>query len=372
MNSWNLRDKVCIAGVGTTPNGNFPETDSYGLGAQALLAALDDAGLSHRDIDGLLVCRIPSYEQFALMTGINPRYCLPVHMAGRFSAVSVMQATEAIVTGVADTVAIVYGNNGRSNKMNYGGGEGWQWNPWGMTSPGATHAMMYRAYMNQFGVGTEPLADVAMAFRKHALLNPAAVMQKPITFEDHQNARPICEPLHLLDYCQINDGGVALILTSTERAKDMRRPPVYVSGYARHDVFDRAEPRLDYWHPVLQKVASEVYERAGISREEIDGLMIYDNFTPTVLFTLEGLGFCEQGTAAAFVANGSLELGRGRWPTNTDGGHLSNSYMQGWGLIAEATRQLRNNCGARQIPNARAIQYGCATNISTSIIFRRD
>jgi len=372
MNSWNLRDKVCIAGVGTTPNGNFPETDSYGLGAQALLAALDDAGLSHRDIDGLLVCRIPSYEQFALMTGINPRYCLPVHMAGRFSAVSVMQATEAIVTGVADTVAIVYGNNGRSNKMNYGGGEGGQWNPWGMTSPGATHAMMYRAYMNQFGVGTEPLADVAMAFRKHALLNPAAVMQKPITFEDHQNARPICEPLHLLDYCQINDGGVALILTSTERAKDMRRPPVYVSGYARHDVFDRAEPRLDYWHPVLQKVASEVYERAGISREEIDGLMIYDNFTPTVLFTLEGLGFCEQGTAAAFVANGSLELGRGRWPTNTDGGHLSNSYMQGWGLIAEATRQLRNNCGARQIPNARAIQYGCATNISTSIIFRRD
>jgi len=372
MSGWNLRDKVCIAGVGTTPYGSFPDNDSYGLGAQAMFSALDDAGLEAGDVDGLLVCRIPSYEQFALMTGINPQYSLPVNMAGRFSAVSVMLATQAIATGAAKTVAIVYGNNGRSNRMFYGGGEGGAWNPWGMTSPGATHAMMYSAYMHQFGVGTEPLADVAMAFRKHASLNPDAMMRKPITFEDHQSARPVCEPLKLLDYCQINDGGVALILTSAERAKDLRKPPVYVSGYARHDVFDQAEPRLDYWNPVLSKVASEVYARAGISRDEIDGLMIYDNFTPTVLFTLEGLGFCKQGEAPAFIANGTLELGRGRWPTNTNGGHLSDSYMQGWGLIAEAARQLRGDCGARQIKDARAIQYGCATNISTSIIFRRD
>jgi len=115
-----------------------------------------------------------------------------------------------------------------------------------------------------------------------------------------------------------------------------------------------------------------VYERAGITRDEIDGLMIYDNFTPTVLFTLEGLGFCKPGTASEFVKNGTLELNRGRWPTNTNGGHLSDSYMQGWGLIAEAALQLRGECGARQIPNARAIQYGCATSISSSIIFRRD
>jgi acetyl-CoA acetyltransferase len=372
MDDWDLRDKVCIAGVGTTAYGSFPEDDSYGLGAKALVAALADAGLKHGDIDGLLVCRIPSYERFAQMTGINPEYCLPIDMAGRFSAVSIMLAAQAIATGAAKTVALVYGNNGRSNRMYYGGAEGGQWNPWGMTSPGATHAMMYRAYMDKYQVGTEPLGHVATAFRKHASLNPAAMMRKPITMEDHQSARPICEPLKLLDYCQINDGGVALILTSADRAKDLRKDPVYIAGYSRRDVFDQAAPRLDFWYPVLQQISKEVYARAGISREEIDGLMIYDNFTPTVLFSLEGLGFCGQGESPDFVKDGTLEVNRGRWPTNTNGGHLSDSYMQGWGLIAEAARQLRGECGARQIPDARAIQYGCATNISSSIIFRRD
>jgi acetyl-CoA acetyltransferase len=297
---------------------------------------------------------------------------MPIDIAGRFSAVAVMLAVQAIVTGAAKTVALVYGNNGRSNRMMYGGAEGGQWNPWGMTSPGAIHAMMYRAYMEQYGADTEALGHVAVAFRNHACLNPAALMKKPITLDDHRNARPICEPLKLLDYCQINDGGVAMILTSAEHAKDLRKPPVYISGYSRRDVFDQATPRSDYWYPPLQEIAGEVYERAGISREEIDGLMIYDNFTPTVLFTLEGLGFCKPGTAGEFVKNGTLELNRGRWPTNTNGGHLSDSYMQGWGLIAEAALQLRGEGGARQIPNARAIQYGCATSISSSIIFRRD
>jgi acetyl-CoA acetyltransferase len=372
MNSWDLRDKVCIAGVATTPYGSFPESDSYGLGADALKLALADAGLERDDIDGLLVCRIPSYERFALMTGINPQFCLPIDMAGRFASVSVMVAAQAIATGAAKTVALVYGNNGRSNRMYYGGAEGGQWNPWGMTSPGATHAMMYRAYMNQFNVCTEPLGHIAVAFRKHASLNPAAVMRTPITLDDHKNARPICEPLKLLDYCQINDGGVALIMTSAQRAKDLRKTPVYISGYARQDVFDDAAPRLDYWYPVLQKVSSQVYARAGLTRSDIDGLMIYDNFTPTVMFTLEGLGFCKQGESFDFVKDGGLELGRGHMPTNTNGGHLSDSYMQGWGLIAEAAQQVRGECGERQIPNAKAIQYGCATHISSSIIFRRD
>jgi acetyl-CoA acetyltransferase len=372
MEGWDLRDKVCIAGVGTTASGSFPDNDSYGLGVQALNMALEDAGLDHSDVDGLLVSRIPSYERFALMTGINPRYCLPIDMAGRFASVAVMIAAQAIATGAAHTVALVYGNNGRSNRMLYGGAEGGQWNPWGMTSPGATHAMMYRAYMDQFGADTESLGDVAVAFRKHACLNPAALMRTPITHDDHRSARPICEPLRLLDYCQINDGGVALIMTSADRAKDLRKPPVLLSGYSRYDVFDEAAPRLDYWYPILQKIAGEVYDRARISRNDIDGLMIYDNFSPTVLFTLEGMGFCPQGEAGDFVKGGMLELNRGRWPTNTNGGHLSDSYMQGWGLIAEAARQLRGECGERQISNARAIQYAAATNISTSLIFRRD
>ena len=123
------------------------------------------------------------------------------------------------------------------------------------------------------------------------------------------------------------------------------------------------------WQFLLDR--ARVYDRAGIGREDLSGLGIYDNFTPTVIFSLEGMGFCPQGEGGRFVRDGTLQLGRGRWPTNTSGGHLSDSYMQGWAVIAECVRQLRGECGARQIPDARAMQYICATNIALSAILRR-
>lgn len=369
---WAMRDQVAFAGIGTTRYGNFPETDSYGLGCEALNAALDDAGLKPSDIDGLIVNRIPSYERFAEMMGINPQYCLLTEAPGRFSAVSLALAAQAIHSGAAKTIALVYGNNGRSVRMMYGGGDS-QWSPWGMTSPGASHAMMWRRHMHDYGTTHADLAHVAVAFRKHACLYPDAVMHgRPITHEDHATARPICEPLHLLDYCLINDGAVAWIMTSAERARDLRRPAVLLSGYARQDRFAYGSaPPDDHWLPTLTACRS-VYDRAGIGRDEIQGLGIYDNFTPTVMFSLEGLGFCQPGESGDFVKDGTLELGRGRWPTNTSGGHLSDSYMQGWGIIAECVRQLRDDCGERQIPHANAMQYICATNIAQSLILRRD
>jgi acetyl-CoA acetyltransferase len=369
---WPLRDKVAFAGIGTTRYGNFPETDSYGLGCEAQNAALDDAGLTPADIDGLIVNRIPSYERFAEMMGINPQYDLLIEMPGRFSAVSLALAAEAIATGAAKTVALVYGNNGRNVRMPYGGGDG-PWSPWGMTSPGATHAIMWRRHMYQFGTTHADLGHVSVAFRHHACLNPDAVMHgRPITCEDHATARSICGPLKLLDYCLINDGAVAWIVTSAERARDLRRPPVLLSGYARQDVFQYGSTVPDdFWHPALS-ACRRVYDRAGLGREDIQGLGIYDNFSPTVIFSLEGLGFCKQGEGADFVRDGTLQLGTGRWPTNTSGGHLSDSYVQGWGIIAECVRQLRGECGERQIPGARAVQYICATNIAQSLILRRD
>ncbi|MDB5415189.1 MAG: thiolase family protein [Rubritepida sp.] len=370
--AWPMRDKVAFAGIGTTRYGNFPETDSYGLGCEALNAALDDAGLKPSDIDGLIVNRIPTYERFAEMMGINPQYCLLTEAPGRFSGVSLALAAQAIQSGAAKTIALVYGNNGRSNRMMYGGGDS-QWSPWGMTSPGATHAMMWRRHMHQFGTRHADLGHVSKAFRDHACLYPAAVMHgKPITLEDHANARPICEPLKLLDYCLINDGAVAWIMTSAERARDMKRPPVLLSGYARQDAFHYGSgPADDLWYPNLSATRS-VYDRAGFGRDDIQGLGIYDNFSPTVLLSLEGLGFCKQGEGGAFVRDGMLALGKGRWPTNTSGGHLSDSYMQGWGIIAECVRQLRDDCEGRQIPDVQAMQYICATNIAQSLILRRD
>jgi acetyl-CoA acetyltransferase len=372
MPDWSLRDRTCIAGIGTTAYGVFPETDDYGLGLEALRGAVADCGIGFDEIDGLIVNRIPSYERFAEMAGLRPQFCLHTVGEGRFSGVSLMLAAQAIATGNAEVVALVYGNNGKSAGMRYGGEAG-PWAPAGFTSPGAIHAMMFQRHMAAYGTRSEDLAHVAVAFREHATRNPAAVMRDPIGVADHQRSRFVCEPLHLFDYCLINDGGVAWIMTTPERARDLAKPPVLVSGFARRDSFDDASfPRTDYWYPALSDIASKVYERAGIAREELDGLMLYDNFTPTVLFTLEGLGFCRPGESGEFVRDGALALGRGRWPTNTNGGHLSESYMQGWGLIAEAVRQCRGEAGERQISDCRSVLYACAANIATSVIFRSD
>lgn len=373
MPDWNLRDKACIVGVGSTGYGVFPETDAVGLGVDALRAAVDDAGISFDDIDGVILNRLP-YDRFAEVANLQTPFLIPTQAHGRFSAIALNMALEALASGRAKTIALVYGNDGRSSKMKYGGEAGF-WAPWGFTSPGASHAMMFRRHMARFGTSSEDLAHVAVAMRHHATMNPDAVMQKPITVDDHQASRFICDPLHLLDYCLINDGGVAWIMTTPERAKDLKQKPVYVSGYARQDDFSQnSYPADDFWYPALQKVASQIYDRAGITRDDIDGLMIYDNFSPTVLFALEGMGFCKQGEGGAFVRGGALQLGKGRWPSNTSGGHLSESYMQGWALIAEGVRQLRGGQvpPERQIPDAKALQFLLATPVAASIILRND
>jgi acetyl-CoA acetyltransferase len=372
MPSWPLKDKTCVVGVGNTRYGVFPETDDYGLASEALRIAVADAGIEYEDIDGLIINRIASYEKFAEMNRINPQYCLRTDEEGRLSAVCLMMAVQAVHSGLANTVALVYANNAKSAGIKYGGTDDvGMWAPWGFTSPGAVHAMMARRHMTQFGTKSEALGEIAVAIRHHASLNPNAVKRKPITVEEHQASRMICDPLHLLDYCLINDGGVALIVTSAEKAKDMKQKPVFIAGYACQDTFNHASmPTPDYWFPALQTVAANIYARSEIGRDAVKGLMIYDNFTPTVLFSLEGLGFCEQGQGGDFVADGALQLGRGRWPTNTSGGHLSESYMQGWGLLAESVRQCRGECGERQIPDCDVIQYICATNMAMSLLFR--
>ncbi len=369
--SWSLRDKTCVVGVGNTDYGSFPHSNSDGMAAEALRKAVEDCGLRFDQIDGIITNRIPSTERFCEMVGLQTRFSLSTEMAGRFSGISLMLAAQALAAGEANYIALVYGNHGRSQKMAYGGGDT-TWSPWGMTSPGAAHAMMWQQHMHRYGTTSEDLAHVAVAFRKHASMNPQAVMRDLITVEDHQASRWIAEPLHMLDYCLINDGGVAWIMTTADRAKDLRKKPVYVSGFARCDSLKQSStPDPEFWYPALNTIAGQVYERAGIARDNIDGLMIYDNFTPTVMFALEGLGFCPRGESGRFVRDGTLELGRGRWPTNTSGGHLSESYMQGWALIAEAVRQCRGEVGdGRQIPNCKTVQYIAATNQSSSIIFR--
>ena len=369
-----LKDQIAVIGVGNTRYGNFPDTDEYGLAAQAFRNAVDDCGISKQMIDGLLVCRIPYYARMGEVLGLDPRWTLTLPPHGRMSGMGIIEAAQALAAGQAKYVALMYANIGRSRRVNYGGDENPStWDPWGFTSPGAAHAMMFRRHMELYGTTTRQLAEVSVAVRYHATLNPDAVMRNPITIEDHESARFITAPLRLLDYCLINDGAVCIILTTKERAKDTAKRPVMISGFGGRDSFTQSAISnfdMDFWHPAIQQAGAESRAMAGVGHDDIDALMCYDNFSPTVLFSLEGLGFCKQGESGKYLEGGTLQLG-GKLPLNTDGGHLSNSYMQGWALNVEAVRQLRGECGARQVENCEVVQYVQSTPCTRSIIYTR-
>lgn len=369
-----LKNKIAVVGVANTAYGDFPLVSDYELGARAFKAAIADCGLEKDHIDGLLCCRIPSYARMGSILGLNPKWTVTLPGHGRMSGIAIMEAMMALETGAAKYVALIYTNIGRSRRVNYGGEDSSSiWNPWGFTSPGAAHALMFRMHMERYGTTTKQLSEVSVAFRKHALLNPDAVMKKPITSDDHATARRIVEPLGLLDYCLINDGAICMILTTTERAKDLAKPPVLISGAGARDAFSRSDISNfdpEFWYEEIKDAGTQAYQMAEVTHDDIDALMCYDNFSPTVLFSLEGLGFCERGESGKFIENGTLQLG-GKLPTNTDGGHLSNSYMQGWGLNVEAVRQLRGECGARQVPNCNVVQYIASTPCTRSIIYQK-
>ena len=373
-----LAGRIAVAGVGTTRYGKLPDYDAYDLGVWALKAALEDCGLAFDDLDGLIINRIPDYQRFGEITGMNPRYTTITPGQGRFSGICIQTAAAVIAAGMANTVALVYGNNGRSAGDAYGGasdaygsGGAGLWFPYGMTSPGAFHALMMRRHMEEYGTTADQLGAIACAFRQHASLNPQAVMRTPFALEEYRAARYICEPLRLLDYCLINDGGVAMILTTTERARDLKKPPVTLRGFAQASALAGSTfPPEDYWRAPMRAVADDVYAMAGAGPQDMDALMIYDNFTPTVLFSLEGFGFCAPGESGPWVAEGRLGLGNA-FPTNTSGGHLSESYMQGWALNVEAVRQVRGECDARQVQGAALVQYMTAAPVITSIIYGR-
>ncbi len=369
-----LRNRAAVVGVGTTAYGSFPETDEYGLAAEAFRTAVEDSAISKNEIDGLLVCRIPSYFRMGEVLGLDPRWTLSMPPHGRMSGMGIIEAALALATGQAKYVALLYANIGRSRRVFYGGAEiGGFWDPYGFTSPGAAHAMMFRRHKELYGTTTRQLAEVSVALRHHASLNPGAVLRKPITIDEHEASRPIVLPLRLLDYCLINDGAVCMIMTTPERAKDLRKPAVVISGIGARDAYRQSSIQnfdVDFWYDEVNQSGREAFEMAGVSHGDVDALMAYDNFSPTVLFSLEGLGFCPRGEAGRFVENGTLRLG-GALPTNTDGGHLSNSYMQGWALNVEAVRQLRGECGERQIQDCNVVTYVQATPCTRTIVYTR-
>lgn len=377
MSRGTVCSNVAVVGVGTTVFGALPGLTTTDLGLWALREALADACLPPTEIDGLIVVRIPDNGVFAEAAGLSPDFSLVMPPTGRMAGIAIEAACLAITSGRARRVALVYGNDSKSARMVYGGGgmlpgaygDDPLWAASGMTSPGALHALMFSRYMAEYGACRAHLAEISIAFRAHAACNPGAVMRTPITAEDHAASRPIVAPLHLLDYCLVNDGGVAIILSDAALVESEGPPPVFVRGCAHASDFRHVSfPSEDYWRGAMGRAGEAAYRAAGVKPSDMSGLMIYDNFTPVVLFALEGFGYCQPGTAWSCIQDGRLRLGE-KWPTNTSGGHLSESYMQGWALNVEAVRQLRGQATGRQIPSAELIHMMTASPQCSSIIY---
>ena len=280
-----LKDSVAIVGVGETDYGadyrgaggravgkGEARYDSYTLASRALKRALDDAGLKKDDIDGLCTGPTLSGERASELWGMNPRWS-----GSGDAAQCIIEATMAINCGLCTTVALVYGNAQRSMDTAYGGarvtGGGitsyFYYAPWGLTSQGALYALFFQRHKLLYGTTDEQLGAIAVAFRKHACLNPNAVMQKPLTIEDYMKAPYVAEPLRLFDYCLINDGGVAIIVRRADMAKGLKHPPVMVSGigWSEENVdATQLRPRLkDFYHTAHRDVAAQVYPMAGVT-----------------------------------------------------------------------------------------------------------
>jgi acetyl-CoA acetyltransferase len=374
--------QAVIAGIGNTNYGSLyydkdPERSDYDLAVDSFGAAVADAGLAVSDIDAVLCMRIPSYVTFCDRVGLRHlRHTNYYEGDGRMSGLMIQHAVALIEAGYAETVACVYGNNGRSAAAKYGG-EPRPNSPaefdmmHGMTSPGAYVGMMYNRYRHLYGAPEDALAPLAINNRKNGALNPDAVMKTPITHDEYMAARFVAEPMRLFDYCLINDGGVTMIVTTAERAKDLRQPAVHVRGSASSTDLTNFYTSRDFFFEASQMAAREVYERSGIGPGDVDSLQVYDNFTPTILFTLEGFGYADKGQAWQFVRDGRIELG-GQLPINTSGGHTAESYMQGWGHQVEAVRQLRGQAGDRQVPDCKVVHYMCVAPLLVTHMFTRD
>ena len=378
-----MATSAAIVGVGATPQGKIPGATAIGLQIEAARRALADAGLDRRDVDGLLT--MPgttspegpkNFLRLGEALGINPRFTGSLSMGGATALVLLEQATLAIAAGKARAVLCAFGDAARTGGSRFAGAAGWgdSWGIWGMFAAAANSAMTARRHMHEYGTTSRQLAEVAVACRGHAALNEAAVMREPISIEDHQASRFVVEPLRLLDCCLISDGGVAFVVTSAERAHGLRRRPVRVLGTGQaHSAETISNP--EWWYvPHQETAAAAAFGGAGLMPADVDVAEIYDNFTISVIVWLEHAGFCKRGEGGAFVEGGRIRLG-GELPVNTAGGNLSESYMQGWLHLVEGVRQLRGECGTRQVADAEVALVtgrGMTLNCAAAAVLGRD
>lgn len=334
--------------------------------AQALTRALDDAGLKISDIDGYMAASmgVESLITLAEYFQFDQVYSA-ADVGGAVFEWMVKQASALIEAGQCETIAITYGSDLLTRSGRTLGTAGFYREgdtitnavmfeaPYGSTIVGA-YAMAARRHMHEYGTTPEQLAALAVTCREHAQLNPHALYRKPITVDDVLNSRMIADPLHMLDCCVISDGGGCIIMTTSERAKDLKSKPVYVHAAEGTQTHWNISEMPDFTVAPSAYCGPRAFDKAGLRPKDIDTIQLYDSFTITVLLMLEGLGFCEKGEGGHLAASGDLKLG-GRLPMNTDGGGLSacHSGRRGMHILVEAVRQLRGEKGDAQVPDCK-------------------
>jgi acetyl-CoA C-acetyltransferase len=372
-----LSRKTAVAGVYEHPTRFAPDKSMFQIMGESVRGALDDAGLTIKDVDGLATTGMGmggmGIISFADYLNLTPNYVDSTAIGGSSFVAHTAHAAAAIAAGLCEVCVVVYGSTAASSRFAIGtagaGGSGDppdQYDaPFGVTTVGA-YAMIAQRHMHDYGTTPEQLAEIAVTMRLHASMNPVAKYRDPITVADVLASRVISSPLHLLDCCIISDGGGALVITSAERAKSLKQKPVYILGVGEA-VRHAARGQRDYLDIAANQSGKLAFERSGVAHKDIDMAMIYDSFTITVLTTLENLGFCKRGEGGAFVSGGRLRYD-GAFPINTDGGGLSSNHpgMRGIFLVIEAAKQLRGECGSRQVKNCKtALVHGTGGALGT-------
>lgn len=382
-----MRGGTAVVGIGESPYyraGRSPYT-ARRMAAMAVRAAISDSGLSPDDMDGLVTFHPDRHDSAQLWSWLGLgelRFAAKAWGGGGNSGASAMQIADAAVTaGYARNVvvfrALHQGAEGRYGRFGGGGRNSADAEaftvPFGAAMPVVKNALLIKKYMHQHKISQEALADLALTSYEHAQSNPRAVMYgKPLTREAYHASRWIAEPLHLYDCCQESDGACAVIVTTSERAADLRQRPAYLLAGATG-----MGPRGGLWafnddaYPSgrLTTVGRQLWERAGVRPEDVDVAQIYENFTGTTLIAIADIGFCDADGVEEFVAGGNLVQGVGRMPINTSGGNLAEAYIHGLQLLVEAVRQIRGT-STRQVEDVRLSLYvaGPGTPPSSAVL----
>ncbi|PRB70401.1 lipid-transfer protein [Arthrobacter sp. MYb213] len=384
----NLANKAAIVGIGATEFSKNSGRSELQLAQEAALAACLDAGVDPHEVDGMVTYSMDTNPAIDVARGLGCKelnFFSHVDYGGGAAAGTLLHAAMAVATGVAKTVVCYRAFNERSGArfgaaMSTNGmapdarAANYSWYlPSGLMTPASWVGMFARRYMHLYGATSEDFGRVAVADRKHAATNPKAwFYEKPITLEEHQASRFIADPLHLLDCCQESDGGQAFVVTSVERAKDLKGKAVTIKSAAQGTSYDQ-HSMTSYYRadgnralPEMGNVANQLWRDTGLAPQDIDTAVLYDHFTPFVLAQLEEFGFCGRGEAKDFIKNGAIELG-GRLPINTNGGQLGEAYIHGMNGIAEGVRQIRGTA-VNQVANARNVLVTAGTGVPTSAL----